>query len=92
MVLMNSGVPHLTSRKPAPDPVLCPTQGGEPSYGALLREGAATGDGTVLVPLDAALPALPAALAEFGIKHVAFTTEPSNAAPLSVTLPMPRTS
>lgn len=45
-------------------------QGGAPSYEQLLREGAAAGDKNVLLPLDAAVPA---ALSDFGIQHVAFT-------------------
>ncbi len=31
-----------------------------------------TGDGTALLPLDAAVNLLPASLADFGIKHVEF--------------------
>ena len=47
-------------------------QEGEPSYTALLQQGAANGDGTALLPLDAAVALLPASLGEFGIKHVEF--------------------
>ena len=48
------------------------SQEGEPSYTALLQQGAANGDGTALLPLDAAVALLPASLGEFGIKHVEF--------------------
>ena len=54
---------------PQPSP---PPQEGEPSYTALLQQGAANGDGTALLPLDAAVALLPASLGEFGIKHVEF--------------------
>lgn len=54
-------------------------QEGEPSYTALLQQGAANGDGTALLPLDAAVALLPASLGEFGIKHVEFEQQQQRA-------------
>jgi hypothetical protein len=57
-------------------------QEGEPSYTALLQQGAANGDGTALLPLDAAVALLPASLGEFGIKHVEFEQQQQQRAKL----------